>query len=55
MHEKPINQNIMDTIEKVEHPAIATSLMYLGMLRDVTISPEGQTNLTLVLPRPLNS
>jgi len=52
MHEKPINQNVMDTLEKVEHPAIATSLMYLGMLRDVVISPEGQTSLTLVLPFP---
>ena len=52
MHEKPINQNVMETLGKVEHPAIATSLMYLGMLRDVAISPEGQTSLTLVLPFP---
>ena len=52
MHEKPINQNVMDTLEKVEHSAIATSLSDLGMLRDVVISPEGQASLTLVLPFP---
>jgi len=52
MHEKHINQNVMDTLEQVEHPAIETSLKYLGMLRDVAISPEGKTSLTLVLPFP---
>jgi len=46
------NEAILAVIEKVEHPAIATTLMDLGMLRDVVISPEGQTNLTLVLPFP---
>jgi metal-sulfur cluster biosynthetic enzyme len=52
MHEKPINQNVMETLENVEHPAIATTLLDLGMLREVAISPEGQTSLTLVLPFP---
>ncbi len=46
------NEVILAAIEKVEHPAIATSLMDLGMLREVVINPEGQTNLTLVLPFP---
>ncbi|MEA1976878.1 MAG: iron-sulfur cluster assembly protein [Chloroflexota bacterium] len=52
MHEKPINQNVMEALEKVEHPAIATTLLDLGMLREVVVSPKGQTNLTLVLPFP---
>jgi metal-sulfur cluster biosynthetic enzyme len=43
---------ILAAIGKVEHPAIATTLLDLGMLRDVLISPEGQTNLALVLPFP---
>ncbi len=46
------NEAILAAIEKVEHPAIATTLLNLGMLRDVVISPEGQTSLTLVLPFP---
>ncbi len=46
------NEAILAAIGKVEHPAIATSLMDLGMLREVVIIPEGQTSLTLVLPFP---
>ncbi len=46
------NEAILAAIEKVEHPAIATTLLNLGMLRDVVIDPGGQTSLTLVLPFP---
>ncbi len=43
---------ILAAIEKVEHPAIAITLLDLGMLRDVVVNPAGQTSLTLVLPFP---
>jgi metal-sulfur cluster biosynthetic enzyme len=46
------NEAILAAIEKVEHPAIATTLLDLGMLREVVINPSGQTNLTLLLPFP---
>ncbi len=42
---------IMEAINNVEHPAIATSLVDLGMVRDVEYQPEDQgVTLTLALP-----
>lgn len=42
---------IMEAINNVEHPAIAASLVDLGMVRDVEYQPEDQSvTLTLVLP-----
>jgi hypothetical protein len=42
---------IMEAINHVEHPAIAASLVDLGMVRDVEYKPEDQSvTLTLVLP-----
>ena len=45
-------QEIRRAIHRVEHPAIATSLADLGMLRDIEIAPSGEITLTLVLPFP---
>lgn len=44
------NQNILAAIEKVEHPAIATTLLELGIIRDIEVAPDGKVTLTLVLP-----
>ena len=42
-------QEVMEAINKVEHPEIAMTLVDLGMVRDINI--EGQkVTLTLVLP-----
>ncbi len=46
------NINIQEAIGKVEHPAIATTLLDLGMLKDITVTPDGKVALTLVLPLP---
>jgi metal-sulfur cluster biosynthetic enzyme len=46
------NQSIIEALEKVEHPAIATTLSDLGIIRDIEISPEGKVTLTLILPFP---
>lgn len=43
---------IQEAISKVEHPAIATTLLDLGMLKDITLAPDGKVELTLVLPAP---
>jgi len=45
-------KNIIEPLEKVEHPAIATTLLDLGMLRDIDISSDGKVELTVVLPFP---
>lgn len=45
-------QAIIEALERVEHPAIATTLLNLGMLRDYTVSADGTVSLTLVLPFP---
>ena len=34
MAETHINQNIIESLEKVEHPAIATTLLDLGILKN---------------------
>ncbi len=42
---------IVEAIHKVEHPEIASSLVDLGMVRDISYSPdEKRVTLTLVLP-----
>ena len=43
-------QKILEALEKVEHPAIATTLLDLGMLRDIEVSTDGKVVLSLVLP-----
>lgn len=45
-------KNIQQAVDGVEHPAIATTLTDLGMVRDVVVDPEGRVSLTLVLPFP---
>jgi len=43
------NTIIQEAIEKVEHPAIATTLLDLGMLKDITATPNGKIALALAL------
>jgi metal-sulfur cluster biosynthetic enzyme len=50
MLESQNNLNIIDALEKVEHPSIATTLLNLGMLRDIVLTPDAKVSLTLVLP-----
>ena len=52
MSENNHSKKILQAIEKVEHPSIATSLQDLGMLRGIEINDDGNTVLTLVLPFP---
>lgn len=52
MHENPINQNVMEALEKVEHPVIAMTLLDLGILRNPEVTPDGKVTLTLELPFP---
>ncbi|MEA3334952.1 MAG: iron-sulfur cluster assembly protein [Chloroflexota bacterium] len=46
------NQRVMEALESVEHPAIATTLLDLGMLRDIEVSSDDGVALTMVLPFP---
>jgi len=46
------NINVLEAIKNVEHPAIATTLLDLGMVRDITVTPDGKAALTLALPLP---
>ena len=51
MNEEVSQDDIYKAIQQVEHPAIASSLVDLGMVRDVNYSREDNTvSLTLVLP-----
>ena len=51
MIEKVTENSINEAIQQVEHPAIASSLVDLGMIRDVVYNSEDKTvSLTLVLP-----
>jgi len=52
MSENNHSQKILQAIEKVEHPSIATSLLDLGMVRDIEIRDDGNAVMTLVLPFP---
>lgn len=40
------------SLEKVEHPSIASTLVELGMLRDIQVETGGKATVTLVLPFP---
>ena len=44
------NQNIIESLEKVEHPAIATTLLDLGILKNLEVTHDRKVALTLVLP-----
>ena len=46
------NTIVQEAIGKVEHPAIATTLLDLGMLKDITVTPDGKIALALFLPLP---
>ena len=51
MIENVAENSIHEVIRQVEHPAIASSLVDLGMIRDVVYNNEDNTvSLTLVLP-----
>lgn len=50
MSDAPNDQHIRAALERVEHPAIATTLLNLGIIRDIEITAEGQVTLSLVLP-----
>ncbi len=52
MHDQLLNQNIHEALEKVEHPSISATLLDLGMLKNVTVTPGGKATFTLVLPFP---
>lgn len=43
-------QHILDALESVEHPAIATTLLHLGILRDHVVADDQTVTLTLMLP-----
>jgi hypothetical protein len=46
------SQNIINSLGNVEHPAIATTLLDLGMLRDIAVTSDLKATLTMVLPFP---
>jgi len=46
------NINVLEAIKGVEHPAIATTLLDLGMVQKITVTPDGEAALTLALPLP---
>jgi metal-sulfur cluster biosynthetic enzyme len=51
MIENVTENSVYLAIQQVEHPAIASSLVDLGMIRDIVYSSEDKTvSLTLVLP-----
>ena len=51
MIENVTENSIHEAIQQVEHPAIASSLVDLGMIRDVVYNSEDKTvSLALVLP-----
>ncbi|MCA9934533.1 MAG: metal-sulfur cluster biosynthetic enzyme [Ardenticatenaceae bacterium] len=52
MTDNNIKQNIIDALESVEHPAIATTLRHLGILRDHVVTDDLTVKLTLMLPFP---
>ncbi len=52
MSDNNANQNIIDALESVEHPAIAASLLNLGILRNLAVVDDQKATLTLALPFP---
>lgn len=43
---------ILEALKKVEHPAIAATLVDLGMLRDLDCDESGKVSFILMLPFP---
>ena len=52
MTDNNTKQIIIDALESVEHPAIATTLLHLGILRDHVVANDLTVKLTLMLPFP---
>ncbi len=52
MAEESCENRIMEALKSVEHPAISTTLLDLGMLRKPEVAPDGKVILTLALPFP---
>ena len=52
MNDKNILKGIIELLEKVEHPSISATLLELGMLRGMEVTPEGKVSFTIVLPFP---
>ena len=52
MIDNNIKQNITHALEQVEHPAIAATLLHLGILRDHIVADDQTVTLTLLLPFP---
>lgn len=50
MDDQLSNQTIHEALGKVEHPAISATLLDLGMLKNVTVTPNREVTFTLVLP-----
>jgi metal-sulfur cluster biosynthetic enzyme len=51
MPKEVARDDVVQAVNKVEHPEIAATLFELGMVRDVDYSPEmKEASLTLVLP-----
>ncbi|MFN2263100.1 MAG: iron-sulfur cluster assembly protein [Anaerolineales bacterium] len=46
------SHKILEALENIEHPAIAATLMKLGMLRHIEVSSDKKVELTMVLPFP---
>ena len=42
------NTIVQEAIGKVEHPAIATTLLDLGMLKDITVTPDGKNCFSFI-------
>ncbi len=52
MNVKLLNQTIHEALAKVEHPTISATLLDLGMLKNVKVTPDRKVTFTLVLPFP---
>ncbi len=46
------SQKIIEALERVEHPAIASTLLTLGMLHNIEVTSDEKVVLTIVLPFP---
>lgn len=52
MTDNNTRQSIINALESVEHPAIAATLLHLGILRDHAVADDLTVTLTLMLPFP---
>jgi len=52
MNVELLNQTIHEALAKVEHPTISVTLLDLGMLKNVKVTPDGKVTFTLFLPFP---